>query len=78
LFYIKLACVNSFFFKKKLRRFLYYIDKNTKEGIKRRERVYNNDEYVEEAAPLSAPDWTKLGYDGLLKNAAIEAVSKYR
>ena len=57
---------------------MYYIDKNTKEGIKRRERMYNNDEYVEEAAPLSAPDWTKLGYDGPLKNAAIEAVNKYR
>ena len=40
--------------------------------------MYNNDEYVKEAAPLSAPNWTKLGYDSPLKNVAIEAVSKYR
>lgn len=57
---------------------MYYIDKNTTEGTKKREQVYNNNEYVEEAAPLSAPDWTKLGYDSLLKNATLEAASKYR
>ncbi|GBB93524.1 hypothetical protein RclHR1_21880004 [Rhizophagus clarus] len=39
-----------------LRRFLYYVDKNTKSGIKKRERVYRPSEYVEEAAPSDAPD----------------------
>ena len=56
---------------------LFYVDRNTKEGIKKRERVHKNDEYLEEAASLNAPDWTKSGYDSLLKNAIIKAVSKY-
>ena len=56
---------------------LFYVDRNTKEGIKKQEWVYKNDKYVEEVAPLNAPDWTKLGYNDLLKNATIKAVSKY-
>jgi hypothetical protein len=56
---------------------LYYVDKNTKEGIKKRERVRKHNEYVEEAEPLYAPDWTKLGYNGPLKELAIKAVDKY-
>jgi hypothetical protein len=71
-----LACANPFL-KKKLRRFLYYVDKNTNKGIKKRERVYKTGEYVEEKAPPNAPDWTKLGYDGRLKDPTVKSVSKY-
>jgi hypothetical protein len=68
-----------YFFKKnkKLRRFLYYVDKNTKSGIKKRERVYRPSEYVEEAAPSDAPEWTKSGYDGPLKKLTTKAINKY-
>jgi hypothetical protein len=60
-----------------LRRFLYYVDKNTKKGIRKRERVYKHSEYVEETAPSNAPDWTKSGYDGPLKKLIVKAVNKY-
>ena len=53
-----------FFKNKKLRRFLYYVDQNAEKGIEKRERVYKHHEYVEEGAPLSAPDCAKSGYDG--------------
>jgi len=66
-----------FFKNKKLRRFLFYVDQNAKKGIKKQERVYKHYEYVEEGAPLNALDWTKSGYDDLLKNLAVKAVSKY-
>jgi hypothetical protein len=56
---------------------LFYVDKNAKKGIKKRERVYKQQEYVEEGAPLNAPDWTKSDYDGPLKSPAVKAVSKY-
>jgi hypothetical protein len=56
---------------------LFYIDKNTKEGIKKRKRVYKYNEYVEEAEPLNAPDWTKSGYNGPLKDPTVKAVNKY-
>ena len=60
-----------------MRRFLYYIDKNTTQGIKKWERVYKPNEYVEETVPSDAPDWTKSGYDSPLRKLAIKAVSKY-
>ena len=68
-----------FFLKKikKLRRFLFYVDQNSRQGFRKRERVYKQSEYVEEKAPTSAPDWTISGYDGPLKNLAAKAVSKY-
>ncbi|CAG8741326.1 12889_t:CDS:2, partial [Rhizophagus irregularis] len=50
-----------------LRRFLYYVDKNTKKGIKKREQVYKPSESVDEIAPSDAPGWAKSGYDGPLK-----------
>jgi hypothetical protein len=55
---------------------LYYVDRNTKEGIKKRERMRKHNEYVEEAEPLNAPDWTKSGYNGPLKEPTAKAVSK--
>lgn len=68
-----------YFFKKnkKLRRFLYYVDKNTKKGIKKREQVYKPSESVDEIAPSDAPGWAKSGYDGPLKRPVAKVVSKY-
>jgi hypothetical protein len=62
---------------KKLRKLLFYVDQNTKQGIKKRERVFKYDEYVEEGAPANAPDWTISGYTGPLKNLTNKAISKY-
>ena len=60
-----------------MRRLLFYIDKNTNQGIKKRERVRKHSEYVEEAAPANAPDWTKSGYDGPLRGLTADAINKY-
>ncbi|POG61477.1 hypothetical protein GLOIN_2v1486226 [Rhizophagus irregularis DAOM 181602=DAOM 197198] len=60
-----------------LRRFLYYVDKNTKKGIKKREQVYKPSESVDEIAPSDAPGWAKSGYDGPLKRPVAKVVSKY-
>jgi hypothetical protein len=56
---------------------LYYVDQNAKKGIKKRERIYKQGEYVEEEAPPNAPDWIKSGYDGPLKGPTTKAFSKY-
>jgi hypothetical protein len=76
LYKIGILLINILKKNKKLRRFLYYIDKNTKEGIKKRERVYKPREYVDETAPSDAPGWTRSGYDGPLKNPTSKAVNK--
>ncbi|GBC10441.1 hypothetical protein RclHR1_09630005 [Rhizophagus clarus] len=60
-----------------LRQFLYYVDKNTKCCIKKREWVYRPSEYVEEAVPSDAPEWTKSGYNGPLKELTTKAINKY-
>jgi len=60
-----------------LQRFLFYIDKNTKKGTEKRTRVHDSSRSVDEEVPLNAPDWTKSGYDGPLKNLTVKAVSKY-
>jgi len=62
---------------KKLRKLLFYVDQNSKQGIRKRERKFKYDEYVEEEAPSNAPDWTKSGYNGPLKNLTTKAISKY-
>ena len=74
---LKSVYANSFLINKKLRRFLFYIDENTKKGIKKRERVHKPSEYVEETTPSNAPDWTKHGYDGPLKSPTTKAIEKY-
>ena len=51
-----------------MHRFLFYIDQNTKKGIKKRERINKRCECVEETLPLNAPDWTISGYNGPLKD----------
>jgi hypothetical protein len=53
------------------------VDQNSKQGIRKRERKFKYDEYVEEEAPSNAPDWTKSGYNGPLKNLTTKAISKY-
>ena len=62
---------------KKLRKLLFYVNQNTKQDIKKRERVFKYDEYVDEEAPSNAPDWTKSVYNGSLKNLATKTISKY-
>ncbi|GES77598.1 hypothetical protein GLOIN_2v1486226 [Rhizophagus clarus] len=51
--------------------------KNTKCCIKKREWVYRPSEYVEEAVPSDAPEWTKSGYNGPLKELTTKAINKY-
>ena len=65
------------FKKKKLRRFLFYVDKNTKKGIEKRSRVNENNRNADEKAPPNAPEWTKSGYNGPLKNLATTIINKF-
>ena len=79
--FIKTFCVNwhalIHFFKKKLWRLLFYVDKNTKKGIEKRSRVHDSNTYADEEAPLNAPDWTKSGYEGPLKSLTTKVVNKF-
>lgn len=78
MFYIKLAYANSLFLKKKLRRLLFYVDLNTKKtSTKKRERIYNKNESIEDPLPSDAPDWVKSGYDGPLRSQTAKIVDKY-
>lgn len=63
------------FFKKtkKLRNMFFYLDKNAKRGLVKRNQIYDKDNYANETVPPNAPDWTISGYNGPLKNLVKEA-----